>query len=90
MLYTILGFLDQKTTVVFDRFGKKDFELNIIDKMQSINVIEDIYAKDSQLDPGLQFVDNICSVIRLHLSHKDRFYYYNYIENIVTEINGEI
>ena len=63
LLYSILKTLEQNTTVIFDRFGKSDFEGNIISKMQSLDTVVDIYPKDSQLDYGLQFADNICSVI---------------------------
>ena len=35
---------------------------------------------------GLQFVDNICSVIRLHKSGDEKDIYYEIIKDIVIEI----
>ena len=45
-----------------------------------------IVPMDSQLEPGLQFIDNICSSIRLHLSGEDNNHYYEKIEHLVKEV----
>ena len=39
----------------------------------------DFCTKDSQREFGLQFIDNICSVIRLELSENDKIGYYSFI-----------
>ena len=38
---------------------------------------------DSQTSSGLQFVDNICSVIRLHLTNQDEEDYFEIIKEKV-------
>lgn len=45
--------------------------------------VKSISSGDSQLIPGLQFVDNICSVIRLKICNNDKNDYYSIIENLV-------
>ena len=86
----MLNSLDQNVSVIFDRFGKNDFEQRIIDSLQPLEVVTEIYPKDSQRHPGLQFADNICSTIRLHLSGKDKFCYYEYLEKFISEVIRKI
>ena len=81
-----MGTLDRETTIVFDIFGKQAFENNIVDSASTTKTVVDIYPQDSQQEPGLQFVDNICSVIRLHKTGKDVFSYYDYIEKMIKEV----
>ena len=64
LLSSIMGTLDRETTIVFDRFGKQAFENNIVDSASTTKTVVDIYPQDSQQEPGLQFVDNICSVCK--------------------------
>ena len=86
LISNILSKLEHESEVVFDRFGKNDFETRIIDSTKDNALITDIYPEDSQVDPGLQFADNICSVIRLHKSNEDSHDYFDIIENMVEEI----
>lgn len=48
--------------------------------------IKSIYPEDSQKQHGLQFADNICSVIRRHKSEDDESHYYDVIEKYVKEV----
>lgn len=41
---------------------------------------------DSQEEPGLQFIDNICSVLRLYRASKDENEFYKIIEEMVREV----
>ena len=42
-----------------------------------------VIAGDSQLVPGLQFVDNLCSVLRNKLSQNDVYSFYSIIQDHV-------
>jgi len=48
--------------------------------------VQAIMSMDSQKEAGLQFVDNICSVVRLHKSGTDEFGFYKLIEKHVKEV----
>ena len=63
LLTSILTHLKNETTVIFDRFGKTDFENNIMSLTKTIPNVVSIYPEDSQRQHGLQFADNICSVL---------------------------
>ena len=86
LLSSILSELKEETTVIFDRFGKPDFEEKIIKSAEINTNITDIYACDSQMDPGLQFADNLCSVIRHHKAETDIHNFYEIIERLVREV----
>ena len=86
LLTGILTELDDDTLVVFDRFGKADFEHKIMSLANVITNITDIHPEDSQKQHGLQFADNICSVLRKHKSGEDEYQYFNLIEKFVKEV----
>lgn len=86
LLSSIFGELTDETQVIFDRFGKPDFEADIMESAAAFPCIKSIYPKDSQTEPGLQFVDNICSVIRMHRSQTDTENYYNLIKSMIKEV----
>lgn len=48
--------------------------------------VRSIKAMDSRLEAGLQFVDNVCSVIRLQKSDKDQYSYYEIIESRIKTV----
>lgn len=72
--------------VIFDSFNKADFEEKIIKKFLSNPKINSIVPIDSRSEFGLQFIDNVCSVIRLHKSNSDSNNYFKIIEKITKEI----
>lgn len=86
LLKNIVGGIEESIDVVFDTFNKKDFEKKIILSILPIANIESITSADSVLEPGLQFIDNICGAIRLKKSDRDEWGFFNIIENIVREI----
>ena len=86
LLSSILASQSDGITVIFDRFGKKDFEERIVKSALTIECVDDIHPEDSQREAGLQFIDNICSVIRRHISGKDNFSYFEIIKDLVTVI----
>ncbi|MBR4150268.1 MAG: DUF3800 domain-containing protein [Firmicutes bacterium] len=87
LLSSIVGAIDASVEIIFDSFGKPDFENNIIHAIgSSFEHVASITPGKSELYPGLQFADNVCSVVRLHLSDEDRYSYYDIIINILTEV----
>ena len=83
LLNSIIEGIDEEINVVYDRFGISSFETTIEDMVSKISGVKSITAGDSQLIPGLQFADNICSVIRLKISENDKNNYYPIIEKLV-------
>ena len=86
LLSKILGEIKSNTVVLFDSFGKKDFEDRIIRSFIDNDIIDDLFPGKSEKEAGLQFIDNICSVIRLHKSGdgKDRFF--DLIKGMIKEV----
>lgn len=83
LLRKIVEAIDVDVDIVFDTFNKRNFEesiLSTISKLQNVNSIE---SCDSQLSPGLQYVDNLCSIYRHHLSGTDKNGFFEKIENYV-------
>ncbi|MDO5332238.1 MAG: DUF3800 domain-containing protein [Bacillota bacterium] len=86
LLSNIINSIDGPIKVVFDCFNKSDFEQTIISSFDDFDNVESIAPCDSQTVPGLQFADNICSTIRLHLTGLDDKNYYSFIEEIVQKV----
>lgn len=74
---------DDLVVIVFDSFGNKEFENNIISKIEKIDNVERIISDYSFNNKGLQFADNVCGVIRKHLSGIDYEHYYHIISRKV-------
>lgn len=74
---------DDLTVIVFDSFGNKKLEKRIINKIEKIDNVERIISDYSFNNKGLQFADNVCGVIRKHLSKID---YENYYEIISRKV----
>ncbi len=70
---------DDLTVVVFDSFGNKKIENSIVDKIKHINNIVSIKSEFSFDNKGLQFADNVCGIIRKHLSGNDKNNYFDII-----------
>ena len=80
LLSKIVNSIDQDISIIFDTFNKPDFEDNIINTIKLHSNVLSIIPCDSRNEPGLQFVDNLCSVIRLNKSKKENDFY-SLIEN---------
>lgn len=85
-LSSIVSSIESPVSVTFDAFGKKDFEDRIVFTVGRLANAEGIAPADSQIEPGLQFIDNICSVIRLHITADQRDRYYEMIAPFITEL----
>lgn len=86
LLSNIINSIDQPVNVIFDEFKNKKFENLIAETFKNFDNVESIVPCDSQEDPGLQFADNVCSVVRLHLTEHDKNNYYSYIESMIKEV----
>ena len=86
LLSKIVSSTEKEISVIFDTFNKNDFEEEIIERISSYSHVQAIMARDSQKEKGLQFVDNICSVIRLNKSGNDEYGFYKIIEEAVKEV----
>lgn len=87
LLSAILSSFNDDIDVVFDKFGKQDFEERIIESAKMNERINSIIPMDSQKVPGLQFADNVCSVIRLNKSGADEYGYYELLKDMIVEVN---
>ena len=61
-------------------------ELIIVSAISMKENVTSIKPVESQSEAGIQFVDNICSVIRLHKTGKDSSQFYVLIHNRVKEV----
>lgn len=86
LLSSIVKCIDTEVEIVFDSFGKADFEDRIIKSVFFIDWVKAITPGNSEIEHGLQFADNICSVIRLHKSGDPKDMYYKIIENLIQEV----
>lgn len=86
LLSNIINSIDNPIDVIFDEFKKNDFEQIIVDTFSDFDNVTSIKPFDSQQLPGLQFVDNICSVIRMHLTGQDDSDYYSIIDFMIKEV----
>lgn len=83
LLNKIVSNIDDQIDIIFDTFNKKDFEEKIIKSLSQLSNVDSIKSQDSEIEFGLQFIDNICSIIRLHVDRKESTLYYllsNYYE----------
>ena len=85
LLSNIINSIEESVDIVFDKFNNKEFEESIISAFSDFSIVNSIVPMDSQTSSGLQFVDNICSVIRLHLTNQD---VENYFEIIKEKVIG--
>lgn len=83
LLSNIINSIEESVDIVFDKFNNKEFEESIISAFSDFSIVNSIVPMDSQTSSGLQFVDNICSVIRLHLTNQDEEDYFEIIKEKV-------
>ena len=75
LLNNIVSSIHEDIHIVFDSFNKSDFEYNIVHSIVSHKNVLSIEPKNSYDEAGIQFVDNLCSVIRLsYLDSKNNYY----------------
>lgn len=77
---------DTPVEVLFDRFRINSFEKDIIKKLSSLSNVVSASPVDSQKEYGIQFVDNLCSAIRLKKTENDTEDFYTLIDKWVKEV----
>ena len=85
MLSKIIESVGQDLDIVFDKCSNNsvdEFITKTISKVQNVNSIK---AADSQLTPGLQLVDNMCSIIRRKYTNSDINGHYELIASNIKE-----
>ena len=75
-----------EVNIIFDTFNKQDFEAKIINNVSALPTVLSIESCDSQKNPGLQFVDNLCSTCRHHLDGDDPTKFYDIIQDKIKEV----
>lgn len=83
LLRNIVESIDMDIDIIFDTFNKKDFEDAIVATISELQNVNNIESCDSQLNPGLQYADNMCSIYRHHLSGTDKNEFFEKIEKYV-------
>ena len=78
---------DDVTIITFDSFGNNRFEEKIIQSISNIEYVKSISKDFSFNNKGLQFADNVCGVIRKHISNVDTNNYYEIIKNKIKQFN---
>ena len=85
LLDRIVSSIPHNVEIIFDAFNKVDFEDNIIEYIGKKENVLNIESRNSYDEPGIQFVDNLCSVIRLsYLDSKNN--YYQIIKDKVSQV----
>ena len=86
MLSKIVSSINGNIDIIFDNFNNYKFESRIIDALSPYKNVISINPQDSRNNVGLQFIDNICSVIRLHHTQRDINNFFDIIRDQITEI----
>ena len=83
MLSKIIDSIGQDLKIIFDKCSDSKVDQYIVETISSLDTVISIEAADSQLTPGLQLVDNMCSIIRHKYAGNDKNKYYELIaENL--------
>lgn len=85
LLSKIVSKIKDNISIVFDSFNKQDFERRIVNDLLTFINVQAVMPRDSQIEAGLQLVDNICSVIRQQISGTDVNDFYPIIQDWVIE-----
>ncbi|MBR5340882.1 MAG: DUF3800 domain-containing protein [Erysipelotrichaceae bacterium] len=88
LLSRIIEIINEDVIVVtFDSFGNARFERDIISAISNYKNVSSIRNDLSFNNKGLQFADNVCGVIRKHLSGNDADDFYKIIESMTINAN---
>lgn len=86
LLMRITMSIESEVNIIFDTFNQPDFEGVIINCLLGRPNVATIKSGDSQKEAGIQFVDNLCSVCRLHKTGMDSRDFYSLIGGFVKEV----
>lgn len=85
-LKKIVSSITDEIEIIYDEFRIERFEYKIKKIIETYQNVKRIIPMNSELEAGLMYVDNLCSVIRLHLSNEDKYKFYDYIKDISIEV----
>lgn len=83
LLNNIVSSISDDIDIIFDTFNKKDFETKIIESLIIKENVISIQPKNSFDEAGIQFVDNLCSVVRKSLSEKENEFFIIIKNNLI-------
>ena len=86
LLSNIINNIDDPVDIIFDKTSNNRFDDTIASYFIDFDNVCSINPLDSQQSHGLQFADNICSTIRLHLNSQDDYGYYSIIEHLILSV----
>lgn len=86
LLSNIVNSIEDHVDIIFDEFKNKKFEDSIVSTFIDFDNVDSIAPRNSQEIPGLQFADNVCSVVRLQLTGHDKDGYYSCIEHMIRSV----
>lgn len=79
----IVSCIEQDIDIIFDGFGIEGFEKDIVKSLKAFSHVTSARPGDSQEEKGLQFIDNICSIVRRHISEDEVDMFYDIISDSV-------
>lgn len=87
LISEIVSCVEGDVDIVFDGFGIEDFESDIVKGVRAFSQVTSARPGDSQEEKGLQFIDNLCSTIRRHISTDEQDMFYDVVSNQVRIAN---
>ena len=86
LLSRIVASISEDVSIIFDKFNLPAFETRIVQTISKYKKVQAIMPQDSQTEPGLQFADNICSILRHKKTTNTANEYYKLLENKIHEV----
>ena len=86
LLSKIVASISEDVSIIFDKFNLPTFETRIVQTISKYKNVQAIMPQDSQIEPGLQFADNICSILRHKKTTNTANEYYKLLENKIREV----
>ena len=86
LLSRIVASISEDVSIIFDKFNLPAFETRIVQTISKYKNVQAIMPQDSQTEPGLQFADNICSILRHKKTTNVASEYYKLLENKIREV----
>ena len=86
LLSGIVASISEDVSIIFDKFNLPAFETRIVQTISKYKNVQAIMPQDSQIEPGLQFADNICSILRHKKATNVASEYYKLLENKIREV----
>ena len=86
LLSRIVASISEDVSIIFDKFNLPAFETRIVQTISKYKNVQAIMPQDSQTEPGLQFADNICSILRHRKTTNVANEYYKLLENRIREV----